>query len=200
MSPNTIAPEGQACSHAVFDRRRRRSGASRPLARISASPNALHAVRALLHHPARAHGDVGVVHHRHGWPSRLVIVEEVEAPDLVRAVVRAEPRADAAVVDHLVQPVVAVDRRVDRADVLAGRLLAVLAEHRLDEHPRVVGGSDEVAVDPQPVHLRGLATPALPTTGMLFSAWHATTQAPHPVQAPRSTAMPHCRAPFGLSS
>ena len=62
---------------------------------------------------------------------RLVVVEPVEAADLVRAVVRAEPRADAAVVDHLVEPVGAVRRREHRAHVLAGRVLAVLAQHRL---------------------------------------------------------------------
>src|SRR4029078_6160808 len=30
-----------------------------------------------------------------------------------------------------------------------------------------------------------------PTVGMLFSAWHAVTHAPHPVQRSRSTAIPH---------
>ena len=34
-------------------------------------------------------------------------------------------------------------------------------------------------------------TSSLPTTGMLFSAWQAITQAEHPVQALRSITMPH---------
>ena len=38
------------------------------------------------------------------------VLEEVEPPDLVRAVVRAVPRADAAVVDHVVEPLGAVRR------------------------------------------------------------------------------------------
>ena len=37
---------------------------------------------------------------------------------------------------------------------------------------------------------RPLATWSLPTTGMLFSAWQATTQALQPVQVLRSMAMP----------
>src|SRR6185436_4840517 len=63
----------------------------------------LDAVGALLHHPALPDGDVRVV------PllplGRLVIgvLEEVEAADFVRAVVLAIPRADASIVDHLVQ-------------------------------------------------------------------------------------------------
>ena len=43
-------------------------------------------------------------------------------------------------------------------------------------------------------------TSSLPTTGTLFSAWHATTHAEHPVQAPRSIAMPQVRAPIGCSA
>ena len=49
-----------------------------------------------------------------------------------------------------------------------------------------------VAVEPQPVHLAlPMATCSLPTTGTLFSDWHATTHALHPVQALRSMVMPH---------
>ena len=38
---------------------------------------------------------------------------------------------------------------------------------------------------------RPRVTCSLPTTGMLFSAWQATTQALQPMQAVRSIAMPH---------
>ena len=61
----------------------------------------------------------------------VLVEQEVEAPHLVRAVVRAVARAHAAVVDHVVQALVAVDRRRHRAHHLAGRVLAVLAHHRL---------------------------------------------------------------------
>ena len=37
---------------------------------------------------------------------------------------------------------------------------------------------------------RALSTCRLPTVGMLFSDWQATTQALQPVQAVRSTAIP----------
>ena len=39
---------------------------------------------------------------------------------------------------------------------------------------------------------RPLATSDLPTTGMLFSLWHATVQVAHPVHAFMSMDMPHC--------
>ena len=94
----------------------------------------------------------------------VVVVEEIEAAHLVGAVVRAIPRADAAVVGHDVEALVVVDGGVDRADRLARRVLALLAGHRLEEHLRVleilrvlriaaghVGG--EIAVDADPVHL-----------------------------------------------
>ncbi len=87
-------------------------------------------------------------------------VEVVEAADLVRAVVGAVPRADAAVVGHLVQALGAVRGGVDRADVLAGRLFAVHAHERLADRRRGSSASapslaslDVVAVDAQPVHL-----------------------------------------------
>ena len=37
---------------------------------------------------------------------------------------------------------------------------------------------------------REASTCSRPTTGMLFSAWQATTQAPQPMQVFRSIAMP----------
>ena len=39
---------------------------------------------------------------------------------------------------------------------------------------------------------RPRSTWSLPTTGMLFSAWQATTHALQPVHVVRSIAMPHC--------
>ena len=117
----------------------------------------LHAIGALLHDAARAHRHVRVEGHllRVGVVRR--VREEVEPADLVRAVVRAVPRADAPVVDHLVEALVAVDGRVDGAHVLAGRIFAVHAHQRLEDDagvPGIVAG--EVAVDAQPVHFAAL--------------------------------------------
>ena len=82
------------------------------------------------------------------------VVEPVEAADLVRAVVGTVARADAAVVDLLVQPLVAVDRGQHRADRLAGGVAAVLAEHRLMGHLHVAApAAGVVAIDAEPVHL-----------------------------------------------
>src|SRR5207245_10629052 len=70
--------------------------------------DALHAIRALLHHPPRAHGDVGVEGHLLGIGVIGRIREEVEPPPLVRAVARAVPGSHAALVDNAVESVVAV--------------------------------------------------------------------------------------------
>ena len=81
-------------------------------------------------------------------------------------------------------------RRTDRADELAGRVLAVHARHRLDVRLGGIGASLVVAVDADPVHLAAAADLVLADDGMLFSAWQAITQALQPTQAERSIAMP----------
>ncbi len=131
MLPKTMARVAQACWHAVWSSGRWREVPRSETRVYVLLADALHAERALLHHTALADGDVRVVDQLLDGVLAAMEVEPVEAPHLVRAVVRAEPRADAAVVDHLVQTILAVDGRVDGADVLARRLLAVLAEHRL---------------------------------------------------------------------
>ena len=55
---------------------------------------------------------------------------------------------------------------------------------------RIVEVALVVAVDAHPVHLPAARHLSLPTTGMLFSAWQATTQALQPMQDVRSMAMP----------
>ena len=104
----------------------------------------------------------------------VLVEQEVEAPHLVRAVVRAVARADAAVVDHVVQAFRAVRRGADRADELAGRVLALLARHRLVVPSR---SSSRPRACPRSSGRRGssasrgrVSTCSLPTTGMLFSA------------------------------
>src|SRR5262249_53184376 len=118
--------------------------------------DALHAVRALLHDAAGPDRDVRVHPHLAGGRVVLDVVEEVEAPRVVRAVVAAIAGADAAVVDHLVQALVAVDGGVDRADVLARRRLAMHAGERLDDQLGIGELPLVVAVDPDPLHLAAL--------------------------------------------
>src|SRR5207237_10668439 len=65
------------------------------------------------------------------WP--LVVIEEIESPHLVGAVVRAKSCADAAVVSHDVESVLAMKSCVGRTNGVARRLLAMLARHRLTE-------------------------------------------------------------------
>src|SRR5262249_48787071 len=67
--------------------------------------------------------------------------------------VRAVLGADAAVIDHVVQALVAVRRGLDGADDLAGRGLALLAWERLEVDARVLRRALEVAIDAQPLHL-----------------------------------------------
>src|SRR5207247_6237066 len=64
----------------------------------------------------------------------LVVIEIIKPPHLVRAVVRTKTRADAAVVSHHIEPVLAVNGRIDRANSFAWRVLAMLAWHRLEHH------------------------------------------------------------------
>src|SRR5258706_5933189 len=105
--------------------------------------DALHAVRALLHDPAAAHAHVGVALQLDGRRVPVLIEQEVEAPHLVGAVVRAVAGADAAVVDLVVQALVAVHGGGHRADLLARRVLALHARQGLEVGPdrlRMLGG------------------------------------------------------------
>src|SRR5690606_8199422 len=80
--------------------------------------DALRAVGALLHDAAAADRDVGVVGQRQlgGVGRELCVLQPVEAPHLVGAVVGAVTGTDAAVVDHHVEAFGVVHRRPDRAD------------------------------------------------------------------------------------
>src|SRR5439155_17198983 len=66
-----------------------------PLGHDLGVPDPLHAVRALLHHPAAADRDVRVAAELEALGVPVLEGEEVEPADLVRAVVRAVPGADA---------------------------------------------------------------------------------------------------------
>ena len=56
-------------------------------------------------------------------------VEPVEAPHLVRAVLRTESSPDAAIVNLIVKPLFGMVGRVHRAHRFAGCVVAVLAQH-----------------------------------------------------------------------
>src|SRR5258706_509327 len=65
----------------------------------------LEAIRAFLHDAAPADGDIGVAHwfQARGFTIQIPISEEIEAANLIWAVVRAIARADATVVNLQVQ-------------------------------------------------------------------------------------------------
>src|SRR5690606_33578415 len=126
---------------------------------------ALHAEGALLHDAATADGDVRVEDHglelglgllrrrvRRDADGIEVVVSVIETPNLVRAVVGAVPRANAAVVDHVVQAFGRVHGGTHRADLLARRVLALLAHDWLLPHRRRVLVALVVALDADPRH------------------------------------------------
>src|SRR5262249_8505577 len=75
------------------------------------------------------------------------------AAHLVRAVVRAIARADAAVVDLIVQPFGAVHRRDHRADQFARRFLALHAGAGLEAGFGMINPTRVITGNAQPVHL-----------------------------------------------
>src|SRR6266516_4163508 len=103
---------------------------------VLSAADALHTEGALLHHTLLAHGDVRVEQHveRVGpalpFATRLRVVVPVEVAHLVRTVVGAVARADAAVVDLAVEPIGGVVRGVHGAHWLARGVAALLAQHR----------------------------------------------------------------------
>ena len=137
--------------------------------------NALRAERALLHDASHTHGDFWVELHL-GHVSRTIlevvlrlghqdaalayriaalVIKEVESTHLVRAVVAAVARTDAAVVDHVVQAIHVMDGGCHRAHLLARCVLAVHARHRLHA-VRIrlrCSATLEVPVNTNPVHL-----------------------------------------------
>src|SRR4029077_12701105 len=142
---------------------------------------------AFFHHAAHAHGNVRIFLHldnvRRTLAGKrreiflvdakcagdflladrpLVVIEIIEPAYLERTVVGAIARADAAIVSHDIQAVLAVDRCVYRANGLARRVLAMLARHRLMHDLRMlwpiaivlVEGfpAGVIAIDAEPVH------------------------------------------------
>ncbi len=106
----------------------------------SSPTDALHAVAALLHHAAATHRHIRIPHQLQLSVVKVGIQQEVKPPHLVRAVVRAVSCPDAAVINHRVQAFRRVHRCSHRANLLAGRVLAVLAEPSAASAPAELPG------------------------------------------------------------
>lgn len=141
--------------------------------------NALNAVSTLLHNPASTHRNFGIKNQRLELLGSLfalvlpsvevtvliVVVEVVESPYFVRAIVRTVPSSNTTVVSHRIDPLFGVHCCRDRADLLARCCLAVCTGHGLHDHlgidrvlePRLrfrwINIRLEVPVDSQPMHL-----------------------------------------------
>src|SRR5271166_3185291 len=114
--------------------------------------DALNAVGAFLHDAAHAHRDFRIALRLEALGILVAVLQEIEAAHLVGTVVRAKSRADAAVVDLQVESLGIVDRRFDRADDLAGRLLAMHAGYGLKMGARLLCLAFVVAIDADPMH------------------------------------------------
>lgn len=103
--------------------------------------NALNAVGAFLHYTTTANGDFRVHHQVLQFSVTfgnlvgtgvlkesfcIAVVEEVKSTHLIRTVVTAVSSTDAAVINHVVKPFVAVHRCGDRADGFAWSILTVV--------------------------------------------------------------------------
>src|SRR6185437_3621930 len=115
--------------------------------------DALHAVRALLHDATRADRDIRVAHELEALGVEVRVEQEVEPSHLVHAVVLAVARADAAVVNHHVQPLGRMHCRAYRANLFAACVLALLAHHGLEVRTRGMQIAFEVGVDADPLHV-----------------------------------------------
>src|SRR6185437_13339656 len=126
--------------------------------------DALHTEAALLHDALAAHRDIRVelpaqpLRPRILRPGRLAVAEPVEVPDLVRAVVRAVARADAAIVHLDVQSIRRVIGGVHRTHGFARRVAAVLTEHGNEPGLEIatILAAFPVALETDPVHLAPL--------------------------------------------
>ena len=91
----------------------------------------------------------------------LVVIEEIKPADLIRTVVGTITCSNATVVGHDIQALLVMHGGVDGANTFTRSILAMLAEHRLVHHLRVVhliflrqlAIAAEVTIDAQPVHL-----------------------------------------------
>ena len=155
-SPNTMAVVGQACEHAVCN-------VPSAMGRFSA----LAAVfAALMRWMQKVHFSItptsridtsGLSCRCSGFGHSGL--KKLKKRTLYGARVGTVARADAAVVDLRVQPVLVLMARIGRAHRFARRVVALLAEHRPELDPHVREITLVVAFDAEPVH--GAAAPGL---------------------------------------
>ena len=112
--------------------------------------NSLHAERALFHDTFGANGDIRV----QILSVRVVDIAfpEVEETHMVRTIVGAVARSNAAVVDLNIQALLVVVRSVHRAHGLTGGIVAVLAEHRQEARLYIGVFTFPIALYANPVH------------------------------------------------
>src|SRR4029077_8423124 len=115
--------------------------------------DALHAVGAFFHYPSAPHGYVRVAKAIEAGGHPIGIKPEIESPHFIGAVIRAVACADTAVVNHLVETFVIVERCADGTDEFAGGLLAMHARHGLKIRFRIFEAAAIVIVDPDPLHV-----------------------------------------------
>src|SRR5581483_6164803 len=92
--------------------------------------DSLHTIGAFLHDAAAADRYIGIALELPAFRGPIRKQQEIEAPDLVGAIVRAIARAYATVVDHVVQTVGAVIGGLHWANQFARRVLALHARNR----------------------------------------------------------------------
>src|ERR1700733_1594876 len=93
------------------------------------------------------------------------VKEKVEAPHFIGAVVRAVTRADAAVINHLVETLGAMHGCCHRAYQLAESIFTMHARNRLEIYFRILNWTLEVAIHAQPVHVASLGDLLFPDYG-----------------------------------
>src|SRR5437868_4822896 len=111
--------------------------------------NALNTVRAFLHDPATSYGHVRVVLQTHTLGCVIRIGIEIEAPHFIRTVIGAEAGAYAALINHIVEPVRAMNCGLGRANIFTRSQLAMHAEDRLKVNfTWLLSRSFDIPVDP----------------------------------------------------
>ena len=133
-----VAEHERRCGTALHAGRRNVAVPYRPsflLRLLFPFADALHAERAFFHDAVLPDRDVGIQLFR----QRLVPVrvEPIELPGGIGAIVPTVTDSDAAVVDLRVEPFGRMIRRVHRTDRLAGRIVAMLAEHGHESRPDI---------------------------------------------------------------
>src|SRR5258708_19337683 len=121
--------------------------------------NTLNTQAALFHDTAGADDQIGVQYHggQRAFDVEIEfrifgVVVPVEAAHLIRTVVGAVTRSNAAVIDLLIEPLGTGGGRQHRTNRFAGSVLTVLAHHGLMHADRVFFRAAVVTIDAQPVH------------------------------------------------